>query len=48
MTEPFEGAENASYTTQGAVVLKSLVPYIFAVSAFGYAVWTSANGATSI
>jgi hypothetical protein len=47
MTEPNEAAETP-YTTQGAVVLKVLVPYLCAISAFGYAVWTSANGATSV
>jgi hypothetical protein len=38
----------SSYTAQGAFILKSLIPYIFAVSGFGYAVWASASGAASV
>lgn len=36
------------YSTQGAVTIRGLIPYLFAISAFGYAVWTSSNNASQL
>jgi hypothetical protein len=44
-----DSSDNGSpYSASGALTLKGLIPYFFAIAAFGYAVWGQANNASQL